>query len=368
MRDYYEILGVQKGSSSKEIKNAYRKLAFKYHPDKNQGNESAERKFKEAAEAYDVLSNDEKRSRYDQFGHAGVKGNGAGHPGFTDLNDIFSNFGDIFENMGGGGGFGDFFNSNSRQRRSRGTDLKLTLPVTLEDIFSGKVKTVRVQKYILCDDCNGNGCAKGHSLNQCSVCNGTGEVRKVQQSFLGQVVNVQPCYNCNGKGKVISNPCKNCNGDGRVRKHSSIEIEIPPGVVTGSYLTKRGAGNAGEMGSPSGNLIVIFDEVEHPLYLRDENDIIIDAFIDYSTAVFGGKIEVPTLSGKIKLKIPKGIKGGQLLRVRNKGLPELNSHRIGDFLVRMNINIPKNINSKAKKIIEELKREIYVEPEFKKFR
>ena len=367
MRDYYEILGVDRQSSSKEIKNAYRKLAFKYHPDKNQGDASAEQKFKEAAEAYDVLSNNEKKSRYDQFGHAGVKGANQGHPGFTDLNDIFSNFGDIFENMGGGG-FGDIFGNNSRQRRSRGSDLKLTLPVTLEDLNLGKTKTVRVQRYESCKSCSGNGCAKGHDLSQCSICNGTGEIRKVQRSFLGQVVNVQPCYNCNGNGKVIKNPCNDCKGDGRIRQHSSIDIDVPAGVVSGSYLPIRGQGNAGPNGSEPGNLIVIFDEVDHPLFFRDENNIIIDSIIDFSIAVFGGSVEVPTLNGKVKLKIPKGIKGGQMLRVRGKGLPELNSHRIGDLIVRININIPKNISSKSREIIEELKKEIFTEAEFKKFR
>jgi len=367
MRDYYDILGVDRESTAKEIKNAYRKLAFKFHPDKNQGDPSAEQKFKEAAEAYDVLSNEEKRSRYDQFGHAGVKGNGQGHPGFTDLNDIFSNFGDIFENMGVGG-FGDIFSNGSRQSRSRGSDLKLTLPITLEDINSGKTKTVRVQRYESCLTCNGKGCAPEHDLIQCSICNGSGEIRKVQRSFLGQVVNVQPCYNCNGNGQVIKKPCKDCKGDGRTRKHSSIEIEVPAGVVSGSYLTKRGEGNAGPMGSNPGNLLVIFDEVEHPLYLRDENDIIIDAMIDFSIAVFGGYIEVPTLKGKVKLKIPTGIKGGQILRVRGKGLPEINSHRLGDLLVRININIPKDISTKTKQIIEDLKQESFTETEFKKFR
>ena len=367
MRDYYEVLGVGRQSSSKEIKNAYRKLAFKYHPDKNQGDASAEQKFKEAAEAYDVLSNDDKKSRYDQFGHAGVKGGGQGHPGFTDLNDIFSNFGDIFENMGGGG-FSDIFGNGGRQRRAKGSDLKLTLPVTLEDLNSGKTKTVRVQRYESCETCSGKGCQQGEDLIQCSICNGSGEVRKVQRSFLGQVVNVQPCYNCKGNGQVIKNPCKNCKGDGRVRKQSSIDIDVPQGVVAGSYLPIRGQGNAGPMGSEAGNLIVIFDEVDHPLFLRDENNIIIDSIVDFSIAVFGGYIEVPTLNGRVKLKIPKGIKGGQILRVRGKGLPELNSHRVGDLLVRININIPKNINNKTKQIIEELKKEIFTETEFKKFR
>ncbi len=368
MRDYYEILGVDKSASQNEIKKAYRKVAMKYHPDKNPGDSAAETKFKDAAEAYSILSDNDKRARYDQFGHAGVTGNGQGHPGFTDINDIFSNFGDIFESMGMGG-FGDFFGSRSggRQRRTRGSDLKLTLPVTYEEILAGEDKTVKIKRFEVCKDCNGGGSQAGSHPESCEVCGGAGEVRQVQRSFLGQVVKVQPCYNCNGQGKVIKTPCKNCKGDGRIKVQSSITVEIPPGVMSGNYLTKRGAGNTGIRGSQAGNLIVVFEEREHPLFVRNGNDILVDSWIDYTVAVFGGSIEVPTLSKKVNLKIPTGIKSGQILRLRGKGLPELNSHRIGDLLIRININIPQKISKKAKDLLGQYKSECYTDAEFKKF-
>lgn len=366
MRDYYEILGVEKSASQGEIKTAYRKVAMKFHPDKNPGDKSAETKFKNAAEAYSILSDSDKRARYDQFGHAGVTGNGQGHPGFTDINDIFSNFGDIFESMGMGG-FGDIFGGGGRQRHSRGSDLKLTLQVTFEEILAGEEKTVRIKRFETCSDCNGSGSESGTHPETCEVCGGAGEVRQVQRSFLGQVVKVQPCYNCNGLGKVIRTPCKPCRGDGRQKMQSSITVEIPPGVMSGNYLTKRGAGNAGPRGSQSGNLIIVFEEIDHQLFIRNGNDILVDSWIDYTVAVFGGSIEVPTLSGKVKLKIPVGIKSSQILRLRGKGLPELNSHRIGDLLIRVNINIPQKINKKAKDLLEQFKSECYSDAEFKKF-
>ena len=367
MKDYYEILGVEKSATQNDIKKAYRKVAMKYHPDKNHGDQAAETKFKEAADAYSILSDEDKRSRYDQFGHAGVSGNGQGHTGFTDINDIFSNFGDIFETMGMGG-FGDIFGGGSRQRRSRGSDLKLTLPVSLEEILTGNEKTVKIKRFESCQDCSGSGSSSGSHPETCEICNGVGEVRQVQKSFLGQVVKVQPCYNCNGAGKVILTPCKTCKGDGRLKMQSSITIEIPVGVISGNYMTKRGSGNIGPQGSQSGNLIIIFEEIEHNLFTRNGNDILVDALVDFSISVFGGSIEVPTLKGKVKLKIPSGIKSGQVLRLRGKGIPELNSHRIGDLLVRININTPQKLNKQAKESLKKFTSECFLDEDFKKYK
>ena len=247
------------------------------------------------------------------------------------------------------------------------SDLKLNLPVTLEDIYNGNEKKVRIKRYETCIDCNGSGCKKGYDKQTCNICSGSGEIRKVQRSFLGQIVNVQPCYNCSGSWKIIKNPCLNCKGDGRNKQQSSILLEVPTGVNSGNYLTKRGVGNAGLNGAPSGNLIVIFEVIDHSIFLRDNNNILLDAWIDFSIAVFGDYIEVPTLGSKVKLKIPAGTKSGQILRLKGKGIPELNSHRIGDLLVRININTPKNIGKKTKELLELLKIENFTEPEFKKF-
>ena len=363
MNDYYDILGVDKGSSKDEIKKAYRKVAMKYHPDRNPGDKSAEAKFKEAAEAYSVLSDDQKKSQYDQFGHAGMNGNGFNASGFSDLNDIFSNFSDIF----GASGFSDFFGGGRSSRQRKGKDLKLSIPVTLEDVFSGDDKTIKIKRLENCDSCNGSGAEKGAQPITCTGCNGSGEVRRMQRSLFGQVVNVQPCQNCRGTGKVISNPCKSCRGDGLTRNSASISFQIPPGISGGNYMTQQGEGNKGQNGTPPGDLIIYFEEVEHDLFVRDQNDIYVDAFVSYPIAVFGGQIEVPTLGGKVRLKVPAGIRPGQMLRLRNKGLPELNSHRIGDLFVRINVHVPKNVSKKAKGIIQDLDAELNENSDFKKF-
>jgi len=343
LNDYYDILGVDKNSSSDEIKKAYRKVAMKFHPDKNPGNKEAETKFKEAAEAYSVLSDDQKKAQYDQFGHAGVNGNGFNASGFSDLNDIFSNFSDIF----GSSGFGDIFGGGRSSRQRKGKDLKLSIPVTLEDVSTGSEKTIKIKRLANCTSCNGSGAEKGAKPVTCSGCHGTGEVRRMQRSLFGQVVNVQACQNCRGTGQVISNPCKTCRGDGLTRVSASVSIEIPPGISGGNYMTQRGEGNKGQSGTPAGDLIIYFEEVDHSLFVRENNDIFVDAYVSYPIAVFGGQIDVPTLAGKVRLKVPAGIRPGQMLRLRNKGLPELNSHRIGDLFVRINIHVPKNISKKA---------------------
>lgn len=363
MNDYYDILGVDKGASKDEVKKAYRKVAMKFHPDRNPGNTEAEAKFKEAAEAYSVLSDDQKKAQYDQFGHSGMSGNGFNSSGFSDLNDIFSNFSDIF----GSSGFGDIFGGGRSSRQRKGKDLKLSIPVSLEDVFSGSDKTIKIKRHENCESCKGSGAEKGAKPITCTGCNGSGEVRRMQRSLFGQVVNVQPCQNCRGAGTVISNPCKSCRGDGLTRVSASVSFQIPPGISGGNYMTQRGEGNKGQSGTLAGDLIIYFEEVEHSLFIREQNDIFVDAFVSYPVAVFGGQIDVPTLAGKVRLKIPTGIRPGQMLRLRNKGLPEINSHRIGDLFVRINIHVPKNISKKAKELIENLNSELSEKSDFKKY-
>ena len=369
MRDYYEILGVSKDADPNSIKKAYRKVAMKYHPDKNQGDKAAEEKFKEAAEAYGILNDNEKRQRYDQFGHAGVNQNAGGGFHNMDINDIFSSFGDIFGG-GAGGGFGDIFGGGgqrrSRQQR-RGADLKLTLALTLEDIYEGSQKTVKIKRFEKCKPCGGSGAEGEAKPDTCSSCQGSGEIRQVQRSFLGQIVNVQPCHHCSGKGTIISNPCKTCHGDGRVKNTVNVDIEVPAGVSRGNYMTMSGDGNRGPNNTASGDLVVYFDEKEHELFVRDVNDIFLDCWIDYPMAVFGGSVEVPTLSGKVNLKIPAGIKSGQILRLKGKGIPEVNSQRNGDELVKINIKTPSKYSKSVRKLLEALRKELDDGATFSKF-
>jgi len=348
MRDYYEILNLDKTAGSDQIKKAYRKVAMKYHPDRNPGDSSAEEKFKEAAEAYSILSDPEKKSRYDQFGHAGVNqgGGGAGFHGM-DVNDIFSSFGDIF-----GGGFGDIFGGSQRRSRTNSngaTNLKITIPLTLEEIFTGIKKTIKIKRWEQSDN---------SKAVKCTSCNGRGEIQQIQRSILGQIVQVQPCRNCNGIGY----------SGGREKKTASIDVDIPSGVSEGMYTTIDNQGNQSITGNKRGDLIVYFEEISHKLFFRQNNDIILDCWIEYHQAVFGDKIDVPTLDGKVKLKIPKGIKSGQMLRLKNKGLNEVNRHRKGDQLVRVNIKTLDNISTNTKNILNSLKEELGDKPIFKKIK
>ena len=361
-RDYYEVLGIQKSASQEEIKKAYRKLAMQYHPDRNPGDKDAEEKFKEAAEAYEVLSSTDKRAKYDKFGHSGFKGAQDFH-GFNNVNDIFSHFSDIFGGAFGGSSiFDEFFNSGQSQRgrqRSTGTpgsDLKVTLKLTLEEIASGTSKKIKIKKFNKCETCNGTGAKSAGAFKSCSVCNGTGEVRQVSRSIFGQFVNITPCNNCGGTGKVISDPCKTCSGDGRVRGESTIKINVPAGVYDNSYMTMRGQGNAGKQGGPSGDIIVIFEEIRHEYFTRDGDNVIYDLFLTYPELVMGTEVEVPTLSGKAKLKIDAGTQVGKFLKMREKGIQHLNSHGAGDQLVKINIQVPKNINHKEKELLKELQK------------
>lgn len=359
-RDCYEVLGVSKGVTEAELKKAYRKLAMKYHPDRNKGDAEAEKKFKEAAEAYEILRDPQKRAQYDQFGHAGLGGQGGfGGGGMDfDVEDIFSRFGDIF----GGGFFGDdiFGGGRGRSRGRRrepgtpGSDLKIRIPLTLEEIAFGTEKKLKVKKQLNCESCSGTGAASDSDFETCGTCNGLGEVRQVTRTMLGQMVNVQACPTCQGEGRIIRNKCTKCSGEGRVKGEETIKVSIPSGVSDGNYLTLRGQGNAGRRGGSAGDLIVLIQETEHEHFMRDGNNIYYDLTLTIPQAILGAEIEVPTLKGKAKLRIEEGTQPGKLLRMRGKGIIGLNNSGEGDQYVRVNVYIPKNLTDKERSAIESL--------------
>jgi molecular chaperone DnaJ len=363
-RDYYEILGVDKGVSEADLKKAYRKQAMKYHPDRNKGDADAEKKFKEAAEAYEVLRDPQKRARYDQYGHAGVNGQGGfgGGQGVEfDMEDIFSRFGDIFgggffgEDIFGGGGRG---RSRSRARREPGTpgsDMKIRMPLTLEEIAFGTEKTLKVKKQVKCGHCGGTGAETNSDFETCGTCNGMGAVRQVTRTMLGQMVSEQPCPTCQGEGRIIKNKCKHCSGEGRVKGEETMKVNIPSGVSNGNYITLRGQGNAGRRGGRAGDLIVLIEEKEHEHFIREGNNIYFDLALSIPDAVLGTEVQVPTLKGKAKLRIEPGTQPGKLLRMRGRGIQGLNNSGEGDEYVRINVYIPKELTDKERKAIESLK-------------
>lgn len=357
MRDYYEILGVSRSADATELKKAYRTLAVKNHPDKNPGDEAAESRFKEAAEAYEVLSNPDKRSSYDRFGHAGVRGNGA-QPGFQDINDIFGAFSDIFG--GGGGIFEDVFGGRSRggQRGSgrQGGDLRIRLPLTLEEIADGVEKKIKVTKQVACGECSGTGAEGGaSSFDVCSTCAGAGEVRQVARSVFGQFVSVQPCPACHGEGKVIRSRCTSCSGEGRVKGEETMPVSVPPGVLEGHYLTLKSAGNAGMRGGAPGHLRIEIIEKPHEHFTREGLDIYHDVFLSVPDAILGTEIEVPTLRGEATLQVDPGIQPGKLLRMKSRGIPDVSSARRGDQMVRLNIWIPQSITEEESAELERMR-------------
>ena len=355
-RDYYEVLGVSKSADATEIKKAYRKLALKYHPDKNPGDKEAEENFKEAAEAYDVLSNEEKRRRYDQFGHAGVGGAGqGGFGGGMSMDDIFSQFGDIFGSFGGFSGFGGFGGGRSARRVNRGTNLRVKVKMNLQEIATGIEKKIKVKKYVACQHCNGTGAKDGKSYSTCSTCKGSGQVTRVQNTILGAMQTTSTCPTCEGEGKIINEKCTFCNGEGVLMSEEVISINIPAGVGEGMQLSLSGKGNAARRGGVNGDLIVLIEEEEHPELVRDGNDLLYNVFIGYPEAVLGETVEIPTIEGKVKVKIEAGTQPGKILRLRGKGLPDVNGYGKGDLLAKVNVWIPKNLSKDEKKLVEKMK-------------
>lgn len=361
-RDYYEVLEVTKTATVEEIKKAYRKKAIQYHPDKNPGDKEAEEKFKEAAEAYDVLSNPDKRARYDQFGHAGMggaAGNGGPFGGFgggMSMDDIFSMFGDIFGGHSGGfSGFGGGFGGGStQQRRFRGSDLRVKVKLTLKEISTGVEKKFKLKKYVACSHCHGTG-AKGDSGSEtCPTCKGSGSVIRNQQTILGTMQTRTTCSTCNGEGKIIKNKCKACGGEGIEYGEEVVTVQIPAGVAEGMQLSMSGKGNAGKHNGVPGDLLILVEEEAHPDLVRDENDLIYNLLLSFPTAALGGNAEIPTVDGKVKVKIEPGTQPGKVLRLRGKGLPSVNGYGTGDLLVNVSVYVPESLSKEEKNTLERL--------------
>jgi molecular chaperone DnaJ len=361
-KDFYEILGVAKGASQDDIKKAYRKVAMQFHPDRNPGDKAAEEKFKEAAEAYEILSDPDKRAQYDRFGHqafAQGRGGGGGNHGGMNMDDIFSQFGDIF---GGDSPFGSFFgggggrrsSGGSRARGVRGSNLRIKLKMNYAEIAKGANKTIKVKKHVSCTVCAGSGAKDKNAVQTCGTCNGSGQVRRVQNTFLGQMQTVTTCPTCTGEGTTITNKCTNCKGEGRVYGEETVTIDIPAGVQDGMQLSVSGRGNAGERGGPNGDLIVLIEEEAHPQLHRDGLNVAFDLHITFPDAVFGTQLEVPTIDGRAKIKIPPGTQSGKIFRLKGKGFPSVNSYEKGDQLIHINVWTPQNVSSDEKAMLEKL--------------
>lgn len=357
-RDFYEVLEVTKNASAEEIKKAYRKQALKFHPDRNPGDKASEDKFKEAAEAYEILSDPQKKARYDQFGHAGV-GNAGGFNGAggMSMDDIFSHFGDIFSDLGFGG-FGGYSSRGGGGRGgrqvARGSNLRIKVKLDLGEIEKGVEKKLKVSKYIPCDVCKGTGAKDGSAYSTCSTCRGSGHVTRVTNTFLGQMQTTQVCPSCDGEGKTITDKCPKCSGEGVMRGEEVISVRIPAGVGEGMQLSVSGKGNAARRGGINGDLLVIIEEEKHPDLIRDGNDILYNLYISVTQASLGAHVEIPTLDGKVKIKIEPGTQPGKILRLRGKGLPEVNTYGKGDLLVSINVWIPKNVSRDERKVLEKL--------------
>lgn len=359
-RDYYEVLGVEKNATADQIKKAYRRKAIEYHPDKNPGNKEAEDKFKEAAEAYEVLSNPDKRARYDQFGHAGMSGaagNGGPFGGFSggmSMDDIFSMFGDIFGGHSGfGGGFGGGYSSN-QQRRFRGADLRVKVKLNLKEISTGVEKKFKLKKYVQCSHCHGTGAEGNSGTETCPTCNGTGSVIRNQQTILGTMQTRVTCSTCGGEGKIIKEKCKECSGEGIVYGEEVVTVKIPAGVAEGMQLTMSGKGNAGKHNGIPGDLLILIEEEADKDLIRDEDDLIYNLLLSFPTAALGGAVEIPTVDGKVKVKIEPGTQPGKVLRIRGKGLPPVNGYGIGDLLVNISIYVPETLSKDEKKALEKM--------------
>jgi len=354
-RCYYEVLEVSKTASADEIKKAYRKKAIQYHPDKNPGDKEAEEKFKEAAEAYEVLSSEEKKSRYDQFGHAGMSGaSGGGYGGGgMSMDDIFSHFGDVFGGGFGGGfsNFGGFGSSNGRRRANRGSDLRVKVKLTLKEIATGVEKKIKVKKYISCPQCKGSGAENDKAYSTCSTCRGQGQVTRVMNTILGQMQTAAVCPDCHGDGKTITKKCTHCYGEGIIKDDDIITINIPAGVEEGMQLSAGGKGNAARRGGVNGDLLIAIEEEAHPELIRDQQDIIYNLLLTFPQAAMGSAVEIPTLDGKAKIKIEPGTQPGKVLRLRSKGLPSVNRYGTGDLLINIAVYVPEKLTKEQETIL-----------------
>lgn len=365
-RDFYEILGVSKTASADEIKKAYRKVAMQFHPDRNPGDKASEEKFKEAAEAYEILNDADKKAQYDRFGHAAFNGRGGGgSSGGMNMDDIFSQFGDIF----GDEGFGSFFGGggrrgagSSRGHGSRGSNLRVKIKLNYEEIAKGAAKTIKVKKHVKCNTCQGSGAKDKNSMQTCTGCGGSGQVRRVQNTFLGQMQTVTTCPTCNGEGTTITNKCASCKGEGRVYGEETVSIDIPAGVQEGMQLSVSGKGNAGERGGSAGDLIVLIEEEAHPHLHRDGLNVAFDLHISFPDAVFGTQVEVPTIDGRAKIKVPAGTQSGKIFRLKGKGFPQVNSYEKGDQLIQVNIWTPQNVTGEEKSMLEKMLKSDNFEP------
>ena len=368
-KDFYEVLGVSKSASAEEVKKAYRKVAMQYHPDRNPGDKVSEEKFKEAAEAYEILNDSEKRSQYDRFGHNAFTGpgRGGGHNGAgMNMDDIFSQFGDIFgdEGFGGffGGGGGRRSSGTSRGRGIRGSNLRVKLKMNFEEIAKGANKTIKVKKHVKCSTCHGSGAKDKNGMTTCNGCGGSGQVRKVQNTFLGQMQTVTTCPTCSGEGTTITNKCSSCKGEGRVYGEETVIIDIPAGVQEGMQLSISGKGNAGERGGSPGDLIVLIEEEQHAQLHRDGLNVAFDLHISFPDAVFGTQVEVPTIDGKAKIKIPPGTQSGKIFRLKGKGFPQVNSYEKGDQLIQVNVWTPQQVSGEEKDMLEKMQHSNNFEP------
>lgn len=368
-KDYYETLGVDRNASADDIKRAYRKLAMKYHPDRNKNNPEAENKFKELAEAYEVLSDTDKKARYDRYGEAGLKGAFSGQGGGFAWQDFShaTDFEDIFGNIFGSSIFGDIFGGRTSRRGrgaalQRGSDLRVTVKLTLEEIAAGVDKTIKIKKQVRCATCGGSGAKAGSAAKTCPTCGGTGEIHTQSRSFMGMFINVQPCHTCGGEGKIVSDPCETCSGSGRVKDTATITVTVPAGVSTGNYIPLRSQGDAGPRNGPPGDIIVFIEEIEHDLFERHEDDVLYELPLTLGQAALGDSIEVPTLNGRARLKIPPGTQSGKVFRMRGKGIHHLQRGGAGDQLVRVWVWTPTDVSREERQLLEQLDRSPHLKP------